>query len=183
MEGWLSGWKRTLGKRVYSSAVPRVRIPSLPPYYNKTIMTTLFNYPYIWLDDSRWTLTQCSWPVIINEDKVLVHISDSTGKYQFIWGRLSDEFSLKENAIATAEEVLWHRDITLQWEPLSILWEIQRDWNPETIILFHYKATLADTNNIWKWEWKTLDEILQLEKKDMISSRNIVIASEYFLNK
>jgi len=144
-------------------------------------MATLFNYPYIWLDESQWTLTHCSGPVVIHEDKVLVHIWSSTGKYQFIWGRLDDTLSLRENAINTAQEVLWHRDITLEWEPLAILWEISRDNKPETIILFHYKATLSDVNKVWEWEWKTLEEILQLEKEDMISSKNIVIASKYFL--
>lgn len=146
-------------------------------------MTELFKYPYIWLDNSTWTLTHCSWPVVIHKDKVLLHVSSSTGKYQFIWGRLNDELSLKDNAITRADEVLWHRDITLEWEPLAILWEIMRDEKPETIILFHYKATLTDANDIWEWEWKTLEEILQLEKQDMISSKNIVIASKYFLEK
>jgi hypothetical protein len=145
-------------------------------------MTTLFNYPYIWLDESTGTLTHCSGPVVIHENKVLLHIWSSTWKYQFIWGRLNDTLSLRENAINTAEEVLWHRDITLEWEPLSIIWEILRNGNPETIILFHYKAYLADINNIWSWEWKTLEEILNLEKQDMISSKNIIIASKYFLN-
>lgn len=183
MEGWLSGWKRTLGKRVYSSAVPRVRIPSLPPFINKTTMTELFKYPYIWLDEMIGTLTHCSGPVVIREDKVLLHIWSSTWKYQFIWGRLNDNLSLRENAINTAQEVLWHRDITLEWEPLAILWEITRDEKVETIILFHYKASLANTDNIWKWEWKTLEQIIELENKNMLSSKNIVIASKYFLNK
>ena len=144
-------------------------------------MTQLFNYPYTWLDGSSWTLTHCSGPVIVHEDKVLLHIWSSTNKYQFIWWRLDDNLSLKENALKRAEEVLWHKNITLQWEPFAILWEISRDEKPETIILFHYKATLADITAIWTWEWKTFEEILELEKQDMISSKNIVIASKKFL--
>lgn len=38
MEGWLSGLKRTLGKRAIGSPDPRVRISSLPPLKIKIIM-------------------------------------------------------------------------------------------------------------------------------------------------
>lgn len=146
-------------------------------------MAELFSYPYTSLDWDEWTLTHCSGSVIVDEDKVLLHISPSTGKYQFIWGRLDDSLSLRENAIVRAGEVLWHRNTDIQWEPLAILGEISRDENKDTIILFHYKATISDTTQIWEWEWKTFDEILELEKQDMISSKNIVIASKYFLGK
>ena len=146
-------------------------------------MTEIYNFPYIWLDGSDGTMTLCSWPVIIHEDKILLHISDSTWKYQFIWGRLNDELSLKENALEKAEEVLWHRHIILWDTPLSIVWEIQRDERPETLVLFHYKAALTQLENIWKWEWKTFEEIEVLAKWDMLSSNNVVIASKYFLEK
>lgn len=146
-------------------------------------MTHLFSYPYLWLDGTQWTLTHCSWPVIIHDDKVLLHIGASTGKYQFIWWRLDDTLSLQENAIIRAQEVLWHRNISLTWEPLAIIGEISRDSRPETIILFHYKATINNASETGAWEWKTLDEILELEKQDMISSKNIVIASKYFLER
>lgn len=144
-------------------------------------MTELYQYPYIWLDETSWTLTHCSGPVIIESWKILLHISQSTGKYQFIWWRLDDTLSLRENAIVKAEEVLGHRNIVLEKSPLAIMWEIQRDNTTETLILFHYKATLKNTENIGSWEWKTYEEILELEKQNMISSKNIIIASKYFL--
>ena len=149
--------------------------------HNIKTMTEIYNYPYIWLNGTPWTMTHCSWPVIIHEDKILLHISRSTGKYQFIWGRLDDELSHRENAIIRAEEVLWHRDIILEHTPLSIIGEIGRNTNTEMLILFHYKAALQNPENIWEWEWKTLPEIEQLAKDDMLSSENVLIASTHFL--
>lgn len=148
-------------------------------------MTEIFSYPYKNLDGSEWNTNLISGPVIINSSgKILLHIWSSTGKYQFIWGRMNDNSSLRENAINRAEEVLWHRNITLEnLEPLCVTWEIERDWKSEKITLFHYQAKLDDETDIWEAEWKSLDEIEELWKQNMLSSQNIIIASKYFLEK
>lgn len=148
-------------------------------------MTDIFSYPLNKLDGWNWKITICSGPIIISSQKtILVHISSSTDKYQFIWGRLDDTTSLRENAINRWEEVLWHKNITLSSDdPLCIAWEIERDWESEEVVLFHYEAILKDENEIWEGEWKTLDELEELSKKEMLSSENVLIASRYFLGK
>jgi len=146
-------------------------------------MNEIYSYDYTWLDWDDGKITICSGPVIINDEKkVLLHISSSTNKYQFIWGRLNDSESLQENVITRAAEVLWHPWISLVSEtPLSIYGEIIRDWVKEKLVLFHYLARLDDENNIWTAEWKTLKEIEELSKNDMLSSNNILIAVKHFI--
>ncbi|MDA9129004.1 hypothetical protein N9J72_00825 [Candidatus Gracilibacteria bacterium] len=144
-------------------------------------MTDIYNYPYIGLDGAEGVMTLCSGPVVIHEDKVLLHISDSTGKYQFIGGRLNDKLSMRENALERAEAVLGHRDLILGDTPLSVIGEIERDGKIETVVLFHYKAVLTDLDHIGAGEWKTLDEIEQLSHENMLSSNNVIIASKHFL--
>ncbi len=148
-------------------------------------MAEIFSLPSKNLGGQDSQITLCSWPVIISpEGKILVHISSSTGKYQFIWGRLDDSSSLRETAVNKATEVLGHKNISLSdKEPLCISWEIKRDGVTEEIVLFHYKAKLEDENNIWEAEWKSLSEIEELWKQDMLSSENVLIASKYFLEQ
>jgi hypothetical protein len=148
-------------------------------------MNNIFAYNYVGFEGETWKITICSGPVIINSEwKLLLHISSSTKKYQFIWGRLNDSESLQENALSRAKEVLGHSEISLILEaPLCIHWEILRDWKTEKLVLFHYKAKLTDESSIWDAVWKTLSEIKELEKQDMLSSKNVVIASKYFLEK
>lgn len=148
-------------------------------------MNDIFSYDYIGLDKTDWKITICSGPVIIDQQwKILLHISSSTGKYQFIWGRLNDSESLQQNALSRGAEVLWHQDISLlSREPLCIHGEINRNWQVEKLVLFHYLAKLNDESSIWEAEWKTLEEIEDLQSKDMLSSENILIASKHFLEK
>ena len=80
------------------------------------------------------------------------------------------------------KEVLGHEELELTSdEPLCIHGEIERNWETEKLVLFHYKAKLCAWSSIWEAEWKTLDEILELEKQDMLSSKNVVTANKYFL--
>lgn len=105
-------------------------------------MVTLFTYASRNLEGVESYITLCSGPVIISQDKkILLHISSSTGKYQFIGGRLDTNISLKENALLRASEVLDAQNIVLEdHEPLSIHGEITRNGKKELLVLFHYKA-------------------------------------------
>ena len=146
-------------------------------------MTTIMSYPFSWLDWEAGKITHATWPVIIDtQNRILLHVSSTTEKYQFIGWRLDDTISMRENALARAEEVLWHRAVTLSCnDPLLIFWEIERNGDIEKLLLSHYKAKLNDENNIWDWEWKTLEEIQELANKDMLSSPNVLIAVKHFL--
>ena len=146
-------------------------------------MTSIFSYPsktFMWEDTQ---ITLCSWPVVISHDKkILVHISSSTWKYQFIGGRLDVWLSLLENAYSRASEVLERNNIIIsEVPPLCLHWEILREDQKEQLILFHFKASLKDESHTWEAVWKTLEELEELWKADMLSSNNILIASKYFL--
>lgn len=146
-------------------------------------MTTFFGYTYSDFSWNTWKITHCSWPVLISkENKILLHISSSTGKYQFIGWRLDDSLSLRENALEKAWEVLSQDNITLcENNPCVIIDEIKREWEVEKLILVHYKAELGNESEIWEAEWKSLEEVYELEKENMLSSPNVVIAAKYFL--
>ena len=148
-------------------------------------MTTIMSYQYSWLDWEDWKITHATGPVIIDtKNRVLLHISSSTSQYQFIWGKLDDTLSMRENALVRAKKVLWHDQLELtDNDPLIIFWEMERNWEKEKLLLSHYKARLVDENNIWSGEWKTLEEIEALAIANMLSSPNVLIASKYFLNK
>ena len=148
-------------------------------------MTDIYSYDYSDLNWDNWKTTVCSWPVILDDDwKVLLHVSSSTQKFQFIGWRLADDVSLRVNAIMRAKEVLGHEELELTSdEPLCIFWEVEKDWEMQKMLLFHYKSKLREWASIWEAEWKTLDEILELEKQDMLSSKNVMVASKYFLEK
>ena len=141
----------------------------------------LFHNDYIDFDWNQWKITVCSWPVIFDEQwQVLLHVSKSTWKYQFIGGRLDDSLSLRENLFEKSLEVLWHSELEIINDtPLCILWDIQRDGKAEKVLLHHYKSELT-SEKIWSWEWKTLSEIEELSKHDMLSSPNILLAVKHF---
>ncbi len=49
-------------------------------------MTTVFSYPYRNFSEDIGNITISTGPVVVNKnrDKVLLHLSSTTGKYQFI---------------------------------------------------------------------------------------------------
>ena len=148
-------------------------------------MTEIFSYSSTDLNESPRKITICSGSIILSSEwRILVHISSSTQKYQFIWWRLDDTASLRKNAVNRAEEVLWHKNMILSDEdPLCVTWKVDRDWVSEDLILFHYRAKLEDEADIWATEWKTLEQLEELWGKNMLSSKNVLIASKYFLER
>ena len=71
-------------------------------------MSTIFSHPYSDFAGHIGAFTISTGPVIVNqsEDKILLHISSSTNKYQFIGGRLDDSLSFRGNALIRAREVV-----------------------------------------------------------------------------
>ena len=71
-------------------------------------MSTIFSHPYSDFAGYIGAFTISTGPVIISQtgDTVLLHISSSTHKYQFIGGRLDDSLSFRENALMRAREVV-----------------------------------------------------------------------------
>jgi len=130
-------------------------------------------------------LTHCSGPIIFNDKReFLLHRAESTGKFQFTGGRLSDELSLRENAIFRPLEDLGIK-VKLRdgVEPLIIVDKLVRDGDEETLVLVHY---LADLNSelsfeTGEWVWKSFEEICLMDENDELSSPNIKIACKYFL--
>jgi hypothetical protein len=149
-------------------------------------MSIFFSHPY---SDFLWNtglFTISTWPVIISSswDKILLHISSSTGKYQFIWGRLDDSFSFRENALMRAKEVVWDNQIFLtEDDPTILLDTILRDGISEKILLIHYKAHIENELDIGDAKWFSLSEIENLHISWNTSSPNIIIASRHFLSK
>ncbi len=149
-------------------------------------MSTIFSHPYLDFSWNRGLFTISTWPVIIGNsgDKILLHISSSTGKYQFIWWRLDDSFSFRENALMRAREVVGDNVVVLtEDEPTILIDSIIRDGNPEKILLIHYKAHIQNEVNIWDAKWFSLPEIEELHSSGNTSSPNIIIASRHFLSK
>lgn len=63
-------------------------------------MTEFYKYYTKDFEGNDNKITIASGPVVINEEgKFLLHVSQNTGKYQFIGGRLDDKKSVIENAI------------------------------------------------------------------------------------
>lgn len=145
-------------------------------------MADIFSYDFQDFDGQNGKISICSGPVIFNDEgEVLLHVSTSTKKYQFIWWRLDDSKSLRENLIARSAKVLWHSDITIVNDsPLCLLGDIEREWKKEKVLLYHYKCSLNSSHDIWDAEWKTFSELKELAKQDMLSSPNILIAVEHF---
>ena len=147
-------------------------------------MSVFFSHPCSDFSGWEWKITISTGPVIIHSswEKVLLHISSSTWKYQFIWWRLDDKFSFRENALIRAQEVVWVNKITLtEDDPTVLLDTIERDGQEENMLLIHFKASIMDEDNICEAKWCTLDQIRDFSNQDMISSPNILICSEHFL--
>ncbi len=149
-------------------------------------MSTIFSHPYLDFSWNKGVFTISTWPVVINSsgDKILLHISASTGKYQYIGGRLDDSLSFRENALTRAREVVWDNMITLtEDDPTILIDTIIRDTQPEQILLIHYRANIKDEYDIGESRWFSLSEIEDLHKNWNTSSPNILIASRHFLSK
>ena len=71
-------------------------------------MSTIFSHSYSDFSGHIGAFTISTGPVIVskNDAKILLHISSSTNKYQFIGGRLDDSLSFRENALMRAREVV-----------------------------------------------------------------------------
>ncbi len=149
-------------------------------------MAIIHSYPCTLLDGQEEKITISTGPVIIDTsgEKILLHISTTTGKYQFIGWRLDDTISLRENALIRAREVIGSTLIMLdQVEPLILMGKIDREWREENILLIHYLASITDETQIGDAAWFTMEEIMLLDAENKTSSENIRIASEYFLRK
>ncbi len=146
-------------------------------------MTDLYHQPGKNFKREDIFITIASGPVIVSPDKkFLLHIGESTGKYQFTGGRLNDSQSPKENAINRSFEDLGLRvTLTEGVEPLIITDEIERDGKVERLVLIHYAAVISVDAEIGECKWFSIDEIRELEKQDQLSSPNVRIACEYFL--
>ena len=148
-------------------------------------MTTFFSYPFSDFHKQEWHITISTGPVIVNKvgDKVLLHISSSTLKYQFIWGRLNDSLSPQENARARAKEVIWETPLSFdEYPPILLLDTIERNGNHEKLLLIHYRASIQDEENIGEAEWFSFSEVESLHLEDKLSSPNVLIATEKFLS-
>lgn len=147
-------------------------------------MPNLFNYPAKNFKNQDIKMSINSGPVIIGEDgRFLLHISRSTGKYQFTGGRLDDSKSPKENAIfRPKEDVGLEVELIDSSDPLIIADEIERNGEKEKLILINYLAKLRDgfTPDLSRCAWFTLDEVKELEKNNNVSSPNILIGCKYF---
>ncbi len=114
-------------------------------------MSTIFSHLYSDFTGHIGAFTISTGPVIVNRDgdRVLLHISSSTNKYQFIGGRLDDSLSFRENALMRAREVVGNNNITLTEEDPTILIDtIVRDGKEEKILLIHYRAHIEDELDI-----------------------------------
>ena len=116
-------------------------------------------------------MTIASGPVIVSADKkFLLHIGESTGKYQFTGGRLNDSQSPKENAVnRPLEDVGLSVTLTEGVKPLIITDEIERDGKIERLV--------------GECQWFSMDEIRELEQQGQLSSPNVRIACEFFWHK
>jgi hypothetical protein len=149
-------------------------------------MATIFSHPYSDFSGNTGRFTISTGPVIVNQagDRILLHVSSSTRKYQFIGGRLDDSLSFRENALMRAREVVWDNPITLTMDDPTILIDtIIRNELEEMILLLHYKAHIKDESDIWETRWLSLTEIEELHDNWNTSSPNILIASRRFLSK
>ncbi len=147
-------------------------------------MSVIYSYPCTTLFWDQEKITLSTGPVIIDKKKerVLLHLSEDTEKYQFIWGRLDDSLSFRENALTRAQEIVGDNPITLaSSDPLILLGSIERAWDDENILLVHYLGTIEREDDIGEARWCTLDEVILLDSENKTSSENVRIASMHFL--
>lgn len=151
-------------------------------------MTTFFCLPAYDFNNQEQQFTIATCPVVVNSagDKILLHIGTSTGKWQYIGGRYSDDVTFRENAILHGKKELGeNNELTLvdPENPTVLFDEIDLHWYEEKTLLIHYRAKIADENNIAESRWFTLDEIEILDAKFQTSSPNVRIIAEKFLKK
>lgn len=148
-------------------------------------MTTFFCVPALDFTGTSSQFTIATGPIIVNRahDKILLHKWESTGKWQFIGGRYDDSTTFRENALEKASEVLWDNAVTLidTEHPVVVFDTIDLRGYEEKTLLIHYKATIADEENIWECQWFSLDAIRMLDAKNETSSENVKMVSEQFL--
>jgi len=148
-------------------------------------MTTFFCVPALDFTGATSEFTIATGPVVVNHthDKILLHKWESTWKWQFIGGRYDDSMTFRENAVEKAYEVVWDNNITLidTEHPVVIFDTIDLRGYEEKTLLIHYKATIADEENIRDCQWFSLDAIRMLDAKNETSSANVKIVSEQFL--
>jgi hypothetical protein len=115
-------------------------------------MTTFFSIPTLDFSGETHKLTISTGPVVINHthDKILLHKSTTTLKWQFIGGRYDDSMTFRENALERAREVVGDNSVTLidTEHPVILLDMIDRDGYEEQILFVHYSATIADEGAI-----------------------------------
>jgi len=71
-------------------------------------MTTFFCTPCIDFSGIAGIFTIATGPVVVNRagTKILLHIGQSTGKWQFIGGRYVDTMTFRENALQHGHAVV-----------------------------------------------------------------------------
>lgn len=150
-------------------------------------MTTFFCIPALDFSGQESQFTIATGPVIVSKDhtKILLHIGESTGKWQFIGGRYDDTMTFRESALDQAKNVIGDTDITLvdAANPIVILDTIDLRGYEEKTLLIHYEARIADEEKIGQSKWYTLEEIVMLDAKNETSSANVRIVAEKVLGK
>jgi len=149
-------------------------------------MVDFYHFPTINFNKKRQFLTIASGPVIINDKKeFLLHRAESTNKFQFSGGRWDDSKSPIDNAIFRPFEDLGvHVEIIGEVEPFVIQDKIQREGKEEILVLIHYLANIKEGSKPVKgnFGWFSSKEIIEMEKRNELSSPNISLACDYFIN-
>lgn len=148
-------------------------------------MADLFHLDGYRFDGTPMKVSSVTGPVIIKDEKVLLHLSESTGKWQFTGGRLDDGMSPRENAdFRTFESLGLHVKLRTDISPLPIVGTIERDGKEEQIFLLHYLADLEEGSELQssKAKWFSLEEVEEMTQKGETSSPNVLIAAKHFLN-
>ncbi|MDO8556741.1 MAG: NUDIX domain-containing protein [Nanoarchaeota archaeon] len=144
----------------------------------------LYSLPGFLLDGSSTKVTFASGPVIIRDGKVLVHRASSTGKLQFIGGRVDDAKSFQQVAVAKAWDDCGVKvKLLVDSAPLPVLGEIDRHGVKEWVVLVHYLADMVNAapEIPGEYRWCSLQELEMLNKQGDLSSPNMIIAAKHFM--
>jgi hypothetical protein len=130
-------------------------------------MSTHFQLPFSNFSGQSSLLTIATGPVILSQDRtrVLLHISSTTQKYQFVGGRLDDTLSFRDNALERAYEVI-SRENTIsldERDPCIFMDQIDQNGVNKTVLLIHYLAQIRDEVMVGDANWFTLNEVRVLE--------------------
>jgi len=138
--------------------------------------------PCFLLDGTATKVTFAAGPVIIRDGKVLVHRAPSTGKFQFIGGRVDDQKTFAAVAVARAWDDCGVR-VRLVGDPLPILGQVERKGQVEWVVLIHYRAEMINAvpEKSGEYRWCSLEELEMLHKQGDLSSANMVIAAKHFM--